>query len=303
MNSKIIKQRDYKAPNFVLQAVNLDFLLKKNNTYVKNRMKFTNIIGDICLDGIDLELISISLNKKILKPKEYIKKEKEIVIFSPPKNCTIEVITNINPIQNSRLEGLYISDEIFVTQCEAQGFRRITYFPDRPDVLSIYTVKVIGDKKQFPVILSNGNLISKKVIKNNLEVMWKDPFPKPSYLFALVAGKLSKINRKFFTQSNKPVDLNIWIRKEDKNKVNFALDSLEKAMKWDEKKYNLEYDLNIFNIAAINNFNMGAMENKSLNIFNSKYLIADKKTSTDNEYDFIETIVAHEYFHNWTGIE
>ena len=301
MNSKIIKQRDYKAPNFVLQAVNLDFFLKENNTYVKNRMKFTNIIGDICLDGIDLELISISLNKKILNPKEYIKKEKEIVIFSPPKNCTIEVITNINPIQNSRLEGLYISDEIFVTQCEAQGFRRITYFPDRPDVLSIYTVKVIGDKKQFPVILSNGNLISKKVIKNNLEVMWKDPFPKPSYLFALVAGKLSKINRKFFTQSNKSVDLNIWIRKEDKNKVNFALDSLEKAMKWDEKKYNLEYDLNIFNIAAINNFNMGAMENKSLNIFNSKYLIADKKTSTDNEYDFIETIVAHEYFHNWTG--
>ena len=147
MNSKIIKQRDYKAPNFVLQAVNLDFFLKENNTYVKNRMKFNNIIGDICLDGIDLELISISLNKKILNPKEYIKKEKEIVIFSPPKNCTIEVITNINPIQNSRLEGLYISDEIFVTQCEAQGFRRITYFPDRPDVLSIYTVKVIGDKK------------------------------------------------------------------------------------------------------------------------------------------------------------
>ena len=301
MNSKIIKQRDYKAPNFVLQAVNLDFILNKNNTYVKNRMKFTNIIGDICLNGIDLELISISLNKKILQPKEYIKKEKEIVIFAPPKNCTIEVITNINPIQNSRLEGLYISDDIFVTQCEAQGFRRITYFPDRPDVLSIYTVKVIGDKKQFPVILSNGNLISKKVIKNNLEVTWKDPFPKPSYLFALVAGKLSKINRKFFTQSNKPVDLNIWIRKEDKNKVNFAMDSLEKAMKWDETKYNLEYDLNIFNIAAINNFNMGAMENKSLNIFNSKYLIADKKTSTDNEYDFIETIVAHEYFHNWTG--
>ena len=128
MNSKIIKQRDYKAPNFVLQAVNLDFFLKENNTYVKNIMKFTNIIGDICLDGIDLELISISLNKKILKPKEYIKKEKEIVIFSPPKNCTIEIITNINPIQNSRLEGLYISDEIFVTQCEAQGFRRITYF-------------------------------------------------------------------------------------------------------------------------------------------------------------------------------
>ena len=301
MNSKIIKQRDYKAPNFVLQTVNLDFILRDNNTYVKNKMKFTNIIGNICLDGIDLELISISLNKKILKPKEYIKKEKEIVIFSPPKNCTIEVITNINPIQNSRLEGLYISDEIFVTQCEAQGFRRITYFPDRPDVLSIYTVKVIGDKKQFPVILSNGNLISKKVIKNNLEVTWKDPFPKPSYLFALVAGKLSKTNRKFFTQSNKPVDLNIWIRKEDKSKVIFALDSLEKAMKWDEKKYNLEYDLNIFNIAAINNFNMGAMENKSLNIFNSKYLIADKKTSTDNEYDFIETIVAHEYFHNWTG--
>ena len=150
-------------------------------------------------------------------------------------------------------------------------------------------------------MLSNGNLISKKIIHNNIEVIWKDPFPKPSYLFALVAGKLSKTNRKFYTKSNKKVDLNIWIRKEDKNKIKFAINSLVKAMKWDEDKYNLEYDLNIFNIAAINNFNMGAMENKSLNIFNSKYLIADKNTSTDNEYDFIETIVAHEYFHNWTG--
>ncbi|MAU28229.1 MAG: aminopeptidase N, partial [Pelagibacterales bacterium] len=301
MNSKIIKQTDYKAVNFVLQDVNLEFILDDINTSVINKMKFTNVEGEICLDGIDLELISISINDKILTKEDYKKYKAQLIIFSPPNSCTIEIVTNINPNLNSRLEGLYISDKIFVTQCEAQGFRRITYFPDRPDVLSIYTVKIIGNKKLFPVMLSNGNLISKKIIHNNIEVIWKDPFPKPSYLFALVAGKLSKTNRKFYTKSNKKVDLNIWIRKEDKNKIKFAINSLVKAMKWDEDKYNLEYDLNIFNIAAINNFNMGAMENKSLNIFNSKFLIADKNTSTDNEYDFIETIVAHEYFHNWTG--
>ena len=301
MNSKIIKQRDYKVVNYVLQAVKLEFTLNDTNTIVINTMKFNNIIGDICLDGIGTKLISIYLNKIKLTPKEYKKNKTHIIIPSPPKNCTIKIETSINPSLNSRLEGLYISDKIFVTQCEAQGFRRITFFPDRPDVLSIYTVKITGNKKLFPVMLSNGNLISKKIVKNDLEVIWNDPFPKPSYLFALVAGKLSKNNRKFLTKSNKQVDLNIWIRREDKNKIKFAMDSLEKAMKWDEQKYNLEYDLNIFNIAAINNFNMGAMENKSLNIFNSKYLISDKKTSTDNEYDFIETIVAHEYFHNWTG--
>ena len=301
MNSKIIKQSDYKAANFVLQDVNLEFILNSRNTTVTNTMRFINTSGDIILDGVEVELISISLNNKKLNSREYKQNKKQITIFSPPKISTIEITTNISPILNSRLEGLYVSDDIFVTQCEAQGFRRITYFPDRPDILSVYTVKIIGDKKKFPVMLSNGNLTSKKIIKNNLEVVWHDPFPKPCYLFALVAGKLAKNSRKFLTKSNKHVDLNIWIRKEDKNKVKFAMDSLVEAMKWDEQKYNLEYDLSIFNIAAINNFNMGAMENKSLNIFNSKYLISDSKTSTDNEYDFIETIVAHEYFHNWTG--
>lgn len=301
MNTKIIKQSNYKTVNFILQDVNLHFNLNETETSVINTMKFTNVVGKIHLDGINIKLVSISLNKKILSYSDYIHNDKQITILNPPRNCIIKIISNINPALNSRLEGLYISDNIFVTQCEAQGFRRITYFPDRPDVLSVYTVKIIGHKSKFPIMLSNGNLVSKKRIKNKIEVIWKDPFPKPSYLFALVAGKLAKINRPFITISNKKVDLNIWIRKEDKYKVGFALDSLEKAMRWDEKKYNLEYDLNIFNIAAINNFNMGAMENKSLNIFNSKYLISDKKTSTDNEYDFIETIVAHEYFHNWTG--
>jgi aminopeptidase N len=301
MNSKITKQSDYKAANFVLQDVNLEFILNSRNTTVTNTMRFINTSGDIILDGVEVELISIFLNNKKLNSREYKQNKKQITIFSPPKISTIEITTNISPILNSRLEGLYVSDDIFVTQCEAQGFRRITYFPDRPDILSVYTVKIIGDKKKFPVMLSNGNLTSKKIIKNNLEVVWHDPFPKPCYLFALVAGKLAKNSRKFLTKSNKHVDLNIWIRKEDKNKVKFAMDSLVEAMKWDEQKYNLEYDLSIFNIAAINNFNMGAMENKSLNIFNSKYLISDSKTSTDNEYDFIETIVAHEYFHNWTG--
>ena len=301
MNTNIIKQNSFKPINFNLQHVNLCFNLNNLKTRVTNTMIFTNVLGDIYLDGIGIDLISISLNNKILTPAEYIYDSSKIIIPKAPKKSTIKIIANINPSLNSRLEGLYISDKIFVTQCEAQGFRRITYFPDRPDVLSTYTVKITGNKNKYPVILSNGNLVSKKYIKNDMEVVWNDPFRKPSYLFALVAGKLSQINRKFLTKSNNKVDLNIWIRKEDKNKISFALDCLEQAMKWDENKYNLEYDLNIFNIAAINNFNMGAMENKSLNIFNSKYLISDKKTSTDNEYDFIETIVAHEYFHNWTG--
>ena len=301
MNTNIIKQNSFKPINFNLQHVDLCFNLNSLKTRVTNTMIFTNVLGDIYLDGIGIDLISISLNNKILTPAEYIYDSSKIIIPKVPKKSTIKIISNINPSLNSRLEGLYISDKIFVTQCEAQGFRRITYFPDRPDVLSTYTVKITGNKNKYPVILSNGNLVSKKYIKNDMEVVWNDPFRKPSYLFALVAGKLSQINRKFLTKSNNKVDLNIWIRKEDKNKISFALDCLEQAMKWDENKYNLEYDLNIFNIAAINNFNMGAMENKSLNIFNSKYLISDKKTSTDNEYDFIETIVAHEYFHNWTG--
>jgi len=301
MNTNIIKQKDFKPINFNLQHVDLCFNLNNLKTCITNTMNFTDVSGDIYLNGIDIELISISLNNKILTPTEYIYDSSKIIIPKPPKKSIIKIISNINPSLNSRLEGLYISDKIFVTQCEAQGFRRITYFPDRPDVLSTYTVKITGNKNKYPVLLSNGNLVSKKYIKNNIEVVWNDPFRKPSYLFALVAGKLSQTNRMFITKSKKKVDLNIWIRKEDKNKISFALDCLEQAMKWDENKYNLEYDLNIFNIAAINNFNMGAMENKSLNIFNSKYLISDKKTSTDNEYDFIETIVAHEYFHNWTG--
>ena len=301
MNKKIIKQSDYQTVNFNLKEVKLHFKLNETHTCITNIMTFNKVYGDIHLDGIDIELVSIAVNNKLLKPSDYKYDDTKIIISNAPKDSKVKIITNINPSLNSRLEGLYISDKIFVTQCEAQGFRRITYFPDRPDVLATYTVKITGDKNKFPVLLSNGNLISKKSTKNNIEVIWKDPFPKPSYLFALVAGKLSQTNRKFITKSNKNVNLNIWIKKEDKNKIEFALNCLEQAMKWDEKKYNLEYDLNIFNIAAINNFNMGAMENKSLNIFNSKYLIADKKTSTDNEYDFIETIVAHEYFHNWTG--
>ena len=301
MNTNIIKQKNFKPINFNLQHVDLCFNLNNLKTHVTNTMHFTNVSGDIYLNGIDIKLISISLNNKILTPIEYVYDSSKIIIPKAPKKSIIKIISHINPSLNSRLEGLYISDKIFVTQCEAQGFRRITYFPDRPDVLSTYTVKITGNKNKYPVLLSNGNLVSKKYIKNNIEVIWNDPFRKPSYLFALVAGKLSQTNRKFITKSKKKVDLNIWIRKEDKNKISFALDCLEQAMKWDENKYNLEYDLNIFNIAAINNFNMGAMENKSLNIFNSKYLISDKKTSTDNEYDFIETIVAHEYFHNWTG--
>ncbi|MFN6936529.1 MAG: aminopeptidase N, partial [Tsuneonella sp.] len=217
----------------------------------------------------------------------------------------VRVTTEINPAENSQLMGLYASSGMLCTQCEAEGFRRIAFFPDRPDVLSTYTVRMEGPQDQFPVLLSNGNLVDSGGEGGAKDAWhwaeWHDPWPKPSYLFALVAGDLVANKDTFTTMSGREVELAIWVRAEDLVRTGHAMESLKKSMKWDEEAFGREYDLDVFNIVAVGDFNMGAMENKGLNVFNTKYVLADPETATDGDYDGIEGVIAHEYFHNWSG--
>ncbi len=219
-----------------------------------------------------------------------------------PETFTLEIVTEISPVNNTALEGLYVSKGIFCTQCEAEGFRRITYFLDRPDVLATYTTRIEADKSKYPTLLSNGNLIDHGDLAGGKHfAVWNDPFPKPCYLFALVAGDLGSIHDTFTTMSGRKVDLRIFVEHGNEPKAVYAMDSLKRAMKWDEEAYGREYDLDIFMIVAVSAFNFGAMENKGLNIFNDKLLLASPDTATDDDYARIESVVAHEYFHNWTG--
>ncbi len=219
-----------------------------------------------------------------------------------PDAFTLEIVTEISPAANTALEGLYLAKGIFCTQCEPEGFRRITYFLDRPDVLSVYTTRIEAPKTTLPVLLSNGNLIESGDLGGGRHfAVWSDPFPKPSYLFALVAGDLGKIEDRFTTMSGRKVDLAIYVEHGNEPRAAYAMDSLKRAMTWDEKTYGREYDLDIFMIVAVSAFNMGAMENKGLNIFNDKLILASPETATDSDYERIESVVAHEYFHNWTG--
>ncbi len=224
------------------------------------------------------------------------------MIPDAPGQCVIETEVRIYPSRNTALEGLYESGEFLLTQCEAEGFRSITYFPDRPDVMAKYDVTIDADRDLHPVLLSNGNLVdSGEAAGGRHWVRWEDPFPKPSYLFALVAGRLSHIEDYFETASGRRVTLRVYVEEENIGQCEHAMQSLIKAMRWDEERFGLEYDLDVFNIVATNDFNMGAMENKSLNIFNSKFVLALPETATDANYQAIEGVIAHEYFHNWTG--
>ena len=292
-NKKFLK--NYKVPNFLIDDVYLNFVLLPTKTLVKSKIKFrvnpkaenTNFY----LHGENLELITAKIDGDVVYPKFI---TDGITLDVPNTPFVWEAEVEINPKANTLLEGLYISGGIYTTQCEAEGFRRITYYPDRPDILATFTVRIESDK---PILLSNGNLIN----SGPGFAEWHDPWPKPSYLFALVAGDLVKYSDHFLSQSGKLIDLNIWVRKGDELKCWFAMESLKKAMEWDERTYGLEYDLNLFNIVAIDDFNMGAMENKGLNIFNSAAVLATPETATDMNYERIESIIAHEYFHNWTG--
>lgn len=303
MTHKTIYRKDYQPPAFMVESISLEFDLHEDHALVRNCMHLKRQHpGALELYGEDMELISIQLDKKNLDKSAYRIQDGNLLIESCPDHLVLDVVTRIHPENNTELSGLYRTHQLFCTQCEAEGFRRMTYFPDRPDVLTTFTTRITADKQKYPVLLSNGNLLDKGETNDGRHwVVWHDPFKKPSYLFALVAGDLACVQDTFITASGKTVDLRVYVEPGNEDKCQHALDSLKKAMRWDEEEYGREYDLDIFMIVAVSDFNMGAMENKGLNIFNSKYILARPDTATDQDYADIEGVVGHEYFHNWTG--
>ena len=297
-----IRREDYRPPDWLVPEISLDFDLCAETTRVRAiLMVERNGAHDrpLQLDGDQIELVSVSVEGQ---PAEHRMDGPALVIDISGDRATVETLVEIHPSANTKLMGLYASNGMLCTQCEAEGFRRITFFPDRPDVLSKYRVRMEGDATAFPVLLSNGNPVANGQAENGRHwAEWEDPFPKPCYLFALVAGDLKRNSDSFTTMSGREVDLFIWVRDADLPKTQHAMNSLKLAMAWDEKVYGREYDLDQFNIVAVSDFNMGAMENKSLNIFNSAYVLADQETATDADFDNIARVVAHEYFHNWSG--
>ncbi len=300
---------DYRPPGFLIETVDLTIELGDADTRVKSRLAIrrnpeaVEKAAALELDGDTLELVSLALDGEQLGANRYrATEEGGLVIEGVPDTFTLDVETKIDPQSNTALSGLYLSGGNFCTQCEAEGFRRITYFLDRPDVMARYTVTIVADKTRCPVLLSNGNPSGAgEANKGRHWAKWIDPHPKPSYLFALVAGDLVAVRDHFTTQSGREVALAIWVRRGDEDKCGHAMASLKKAMRWDEEVFGLEYDLDVFNIVAVSDFNMGAMENKGLNIFNTRYVLAKPDTATDTDYQNIESVIAHEYFHNWTG--
>jgi len=297
--------KDYRPPDFHIDRVELELRLDPAATRVLSRLTCRrNGEHDrpLRLDGEALELVRLALDGRGLEERQYNLGDGWLEVPDCGREFVLEVETVIRPDRNTELSGLYVSSGNFCSQCEAQGFRRITYFLDRPDVLATYTVTMIADRDRFPVLLSNGNLVeTADAGAGSHRAVWEDPFPKPSYLFALVAGKLARIEDSFTTQSGRNVDLFIYAEHHNIDKCGHAMRSLKKAMRWDEQTYGREYDLDRYNIVAVDDFNMGAMENKSLNIFNSQYVLADPQTATDTDYGNIEGVIGHEYFHNWSG--
>jgi len=293
----------YKSPDFKFESVYLFFDLHETKTIVRSLIQITKQNeSPLILQGVNLKLISIKLDSKPLTPNEYSTSEETLIIHRVPHHFTIEIVVEINPQENKSCEGLYLSQGIFCTQCEAESFRKITYFLDRPDVMTNYTVEIEADEKKYPQLLSNGDCLEKKSLGNGRhKATWKDPYAKPCYLFALVAGDMGVIEDHFITASGKKVKLEVYAPHGKQNRCFHAMNSLKKSMKWDEDRFGLEYDLNQYMIVSIDDFNMGAMENKGLNIFNSRLVLADEKSATDYDFAMIESVVGHEYFHNWSG--
>jgi len=303
-----IYRTDYKPSDFLVDAIDLCFELGPAETLVKAKMLIRRNPdlpkgdGSLVLHGEELELRSVCLDGSPLGPARFEADSHGLRISDVPERFELETEVVIHPDENTKLMGLYTSSRTFCTQCEAEGFRRITYYVDRPDVMARFTTRIEADRAAFPVLLSNGNRVGQGELPNGRHwVQWEDPFRKPSYLFALVAGDLVCHRGTFTTASGREVALEIWVEADNADKCEHALASLQAAMKWDEETYGLEYDLDIYMIVAVNDFNMGAMENKGLNIFNSKYVLAKPSTATDDDYEGIESVVSHEYFHNWTG--
>lgn len=316
MKSNTIYLKDYQVPAFFIERTDLVFELNfieqanaqenwtqvTSNILFKRNPKHPDANAHLHLHGHHFSLLSLSVNEQLLQNEDYTQQDDTLTIKNLPQEFSLQVVTKCQPQRNTALEGLYQSSGNFCTQCEAQGFRRITYYLDQPDVLSIFTTKIIADKQHYPVLLSNGNLIEQGEIDQDKHyVVWHDPFPKPSYLFALVAGDLAKISDQYITVSGRKVELDIFVEHHNADKCEHAMQSLKKAMQWDEQRFGLEYDLDKYMIVAVDDFNMGAMENKGLNVFNAKYVLANADTATDKDYENIEAVIGHEYFHNWTG--
>lgn len=306
---QIFKLEDYRPSKFLIPETHLSFALDPLRTKVRAELVIETPSGeasahDLVLDGDELELASLAIDGKPIAETAYSATPDRLVIHDLPtaSRFTLTIETIVAPETNKALSGLYLSSGNYCTQCEAEGFRRITYFLDRPDVLSVYTVRIEADRKAAPLLLSNGNPVESGDLGAGRHfALWHDPHPKPSYLFALVAGDLGSIKDSFTTASGRKVELGIYVEHGKEPRAAYAMDALKRSMVWDEEKFGREYDLDVFNIVAVSDFNMGAMENKGLNIFNDKYVLADEATATDADYAGIEAVIAHEYFHNWTG--
>ncbi|HUK61273.1 MAG TPA: aminopeptidase N [Stellaceae bacterium] len=303
-----VRLSDYQPPAFLIDSVALAFELGEETTTVKARLALrrnsdaADKTAPLRLDGEELELRSLVLDGEVLGANRYRLEPGALVLEGVPEKFVLEVETRIRPQDNTQLSGLYKSGGNFCTQCEPEGFRRITYFIDRPDVMTRFETTITAERGRYPVLLSNGNPVAEGDADGGRHwCKWVDPHPKPSYLFALVAGDLVAHRDSFTTRSGRTVPLGIWVRRGDEDKCAHAMQSLKNAMKWDEDRFGLEYDLDVFNIVAVSDFNMGAMENKGLNIFNTKYVLAKPETATDTDYQGIESVIGHEYFHNWTG--
>ncbi|MFC6487998.1 aminopeptidase N [Nitratireductor sp. GCM10026969] len=300
---------DYRPTDYDIPEVALVFRLDPDDTRVAAKLTVArreNVAADtpLVLDGDGLTLERLLIDGEAVDPSCYEATEDRLTLRRLPRQARFEltIVTRIAPAKNQALMGLYLSNGIYCTQCEAEGFRRITYFHDRPDILSTYHVRIEARQTEAPLLLSNGNPVDKGELEDGWHyAVWYDPFPKPSYLFALVAGNLSGVRERFLTASGRPVALGIYVEHGKEARPTYAMDALKRSMRWDEERFGREYDLDVFNIVAVSDFNMGAMENKGLNIFNDKYVLADPETATDADYANIEAIIAHEYFHNWTG--
>ncbi|MGO4380715.1 aminopeptidase N [Pseudoduganella sp. RAF53_2] len=301
-----IYRKDYTPPSYLVDTVELGFDLDPAQTVVANRVKLRHNPDsksrELVLHGEDIELVAIRMNGVALKADQYILGNNTLTIRKAPTEVLLEIETICAPEQNTTLSGLYTSNGSFYTQCEAEGFRRITFFPDRPDVMARYTVMLRADKDKYPVLLSNGNLIEEGDLGDGRHyAKWEDPFKKPSYLFALVAARLVCQEESFTLASGREVLLQVWVEEGNLDKTDYAMQSLKNSIRWDEERWGLELDLDRFMIVAVGDFNMGAMENKGLNIFNTKFVLANPRVATDVDYAGIEAVVGHEYFHNWTG--
>lgn len=306
----VVYLKDYLPPNFWIDHVDLTVDLGEEKTTVSSTLQCRRNPEQskkepelpLVLQGEKLRLVSIQLDGKPLSSSDYHLTDETLTVLSPPDIFTLALMVEIHPEKNTELSGLYRSSNLFCTQCEPEGFRRITYYSDRPDVMATFTTTIIADKKRYPVLLSNGNCVGSGTVDVHRHwVKWEDPFKKPCYLFALVAGNLVALEDHFVTQTGRLITLKIFVEEANQDKCQHAMNALKKSMKWDEETYGREYDLDIYMIVAVNDFNMGAMENKGLNIFNTKYILARPETATDFDYQHIDAVVGHEYFHNWSG--